>query len=97
MSKTFLLVIAVLALAVAAPMAASAAPEKTDAFVCPVFNSTAVGIHNPNAVPIAGGDYTIIGPNVMVPVNATNWDGAGSPGGAHAGPGDAGYTPIWNL
>lgn len=76
---------------------ASAAVEKTDGFVCPVFNSSAVGEHNPNAVPIGGGDYTVLGPNVSVPVNATNADGAGSPGGAHSSPGDSDYTPIWAL
>jgi len=74
---------------------ALAAPEKTDGFVCPVFHSDAVGAHNPNAVEIAGGDYTIVGPNVRVPVHATNDDGAGSPGGDHLGPGDVGYTAIW--
>ncbi len=66
-------------------------------FVCPVFNSDAVGQHNPNAVPIAGGDYTIIGPDVNVPDTATNLDGSGNPAGNHAGPGDEGYSPIWNT
>lgn len=75
----------------------TAMPEKTDAFICPVFNSDAVGMHNPNAVLIGGGDYTILGPNVNVPVHATNSDGAGSPGGAHSAPGDTDYSPIWNL
>ncbi len=73
-----------------------ATPEKTEAFVCPVLNEKA-GTHNPNAVPIANGDYTVIGPHVMVPVHATNQDGAGNPGGDHAAPGDPGYSPIWDL
>ena len=71
--------------------------EKTDGFVCPVFNSnSAVAEHNPNAVPIANGDYTIVGPEVSVPIHATNGDGTGSPGGAHSSPGDTDYTAIWS-
>ena len=75
---------------------AIAMPEKTEAFVCPVLNAN-VGEHNPNAVPIANGDYTVLGPTIDVPVHATNADGAGSPAGDHAAPGDSGYSPIWNL
>lgn len=78
------------ALTLAAPV------EKTDGFVCPVFNSnSAVGEHNPNAVQIGGGDYTIPGPNVSVPIHATNGDGAGTPGGEHSAPGDSDYTAVW--
>lgn len=74
----------------------AAEPEKTD-FVCPVFNSnSAVGEKNPNAIPIAGGDYTIVGPHIGVPDNATNGDGAGSPGGDHSSPGDSDYSAIWS-
>lgn len=68
-------------------------------FVCPVFNSDAVGAHNPNAVPIGGGDYTILPGNsdhLNVPDGATNGDGAGSPEGDHARPGDRDYTAVWN-
>jgi len=55
-------------------------------------------------MPLGGGEYTF-GPgsagdpatfNGGVPDDATNADGAGSPGGAHASPGDAGYTAIWS-
>jgi len=75
----------------------AATPEKTDGFVCPVFNSgSAVGAHNPNAVEIANGDYTIPGPNVSVPIHATNGDGAGSPRGDHSSPGDSDYSAIWS-
>lgn len=70
--------------------------DRVDGFVCPVFNqNSAVGAHNPNAVQIGGGDYTIIGPDVSVPAHATNQDGAGTPPGAHASPGDAGYSALW--
>jgi hypothetical protein len=76
----------------------AAPPEITDGFVCPVFNDgSAVGEHNPNAVQIGGGDYTIIGPDVRVPTHATNGDGAGSPGGAHSSPGDTDYTALWGT
>lgn len=77
----------------------ASADSGTD-FVCPVFNdNAAVGEKNPNAVPIAGGDYTIIPGNsghLDVPDHATNGDGAGSPGGSHSQPGDRDYSAIWN-
>lgn len=70
--------------------------ETVDGFVCPVFNEDAVGIaNNPNAEIIGEGDYSIVGPNVTVPVHATNGDGDGLAGGTHADPGDTDYTAIW--
>jgi hypothetical protein len=84
-----------------AALAATAAfaggpPEKTEGFVCPVFNSdSAVGAKNPVAVEIGGGDYTIAGPDVSVPLHATNGAGAGSPMGGHSAPGDTDYTAVW--
>ena len=63
-------------------------------FVCPVL-SAVVGAHNPNAVKIGEGHYSIIGPNVSVPIHATNGNGAGAPGGPHSQPGDRDYTAIW--
>ena len=70
----------------------------TTGFVCPVFNSdSGVADHNPNAVEIGGGDFSIIGPSVTVATTATNDNGAGSPGGAHASPGDSTYTAIWKT
>lgn len=68
--------------------------ETVSGFVCPVISTDAV-LNSPNGVMIAGGDYSIVGPDVSVPLHATNGDGAGSPGGAHAGPGDTTYTAIW--
>ena len=81
------------------PAISGAAPvEKVAGFVCPVFNSNSQAGHkNPNAVPIAGGDYTILGPEVYVPAHATNDDGAGTPGGDHASPGDKNYSAIWGV
>ena len=70
----------------------------TTGFICPVFNSDSeVADHNPKAVEIGGGDYSIIGPSVTVATTATNDNGAGTPGGAHASPGDSTYTAIWKT
>jgi hypothetical protein len=59
---------------------------------------------NPKIGTLCDGSYTIGGPDVGggggVPDQATNTlpDGtSGSPGGAHASPGDKGYTAIWNT
>lgn len=68
--------------------------ETVSGFVCPVISTSAV-LNSPNGRMIAGGDYTILGPDVSVPLHATNAGGAGSPGGAHAAPGDTNYTAIW--
>lgn len=71
--------------------------EKVDGFVCPVISTSAV-LNSPRAAgPIGEGDYTILGPNVSIPLNATNGDGAGSPGGPYSNPGDTDYTAIWAL
>lgn len=74
----------------------AAAVEKTDGFVCPVFNDNSkVGEKNPNAIEISNGDYTIVGPKVSVPITATNDNGQGSPAGNHSSPNDKTYTAIW--
>jgi hypothetical protein len=71
-------------------------PEKTDGFVCPILGGKAGENGKPTKfVQLPGGDYTVIGPNLNVPVHATNQNGAGTPGGAHASPGDSDYTAIW--
>lgn len=97
MKKIVFLLLATSLLLLLLSVAVYAAPvEKTNGFVCPVFNSnSAAGEKNPNAVQIGGGDFTIIGPNVSVPLHATNGDGAGSPPGWHAIPGDRDYSAIW--
>jgi hypothetical protein len=68
--------------------------ERVDGFVCPVITTDGV-LNSPNGAAIAGGHYTIAGPDVAVPMHATNGNGAGSPGGAHSQPGDTDYTAIW--
>jgi hypothetical protein len=94
-SKVLLAPLAAGMLFVATAGAALAAPpETTDtAFVCPVLggqaglNGEAKGIS-----PLPTGAYTVGGPDVVVPLHATNNEGAGSPAGPQAAPGDAGYT-----
>lgn len=73
---------------------AAAGVNKVAGFVCPVIKTSAV-LHSPRAVAIGGGDYAIIGPDVSIPIHATNGNGAGRPGGAHSSPGDTDYTAIW--
>lgn len=89
----------VFAMIVLVLLLSASAPAFAD-FVCPVFKSAAVGMHNPNAVPIGLGHYTIIpgkSDHLNVPDHATNMDGAGSPPGPHAMPGDPDYSAIWNA
>jgi hypothetical protein len=68
--------------------------ETTDGFVCPVITTENV-LHSPRAGAIGEGHYTIGGPDVSVPLHATNGDGAGTPPGPHSQPGDTDYTAIW--
>lgn len=93
------LVLTALVLGVILAVSGTALAAEGTAFVCPVFTQEAVGMHNPNVSPIAGGDWSF-GPGnssgLSVPDQATNADGAGSPGGEHAEPGEPGYTAIWS-
>ena len=69
--------------------------EKVDGFVCPVIKTAAV-LNAKNGAPLGiEGYYTIAGPDVSVPLHATNGDGAGSPAGPFSAPGDTDYTAIW--
>lgn len=68
----------------------------TDGFVCPVISTDGV-LNSPKGAELGiDGFYTIGGPDVTVPVHATNGDGAGSPGGPFSMPGDTDYTAIWS-
>jgi hypothetical protein len=81
--------------AVVAPVVTFAAPvERVDGFVCPVISTDAV-LNSARGGAISGGDYTIGGPDVSVPIHATNADGTGTPGGDHSRPGDTDYSAIW--
>ncbi len=70
-------------------------------FVCPVLKISDQAYNNSKAgfITISGGDRSIIPGNsgsLDIPDRATNAEGTGSPAGAHARPGDPGYTAIWN-
>ena len=75
---------------------AFAKPVTADGFVCPVLGGKA-GVNGKATVIVTppGGFNTVIGPNVTVPVYATNMNGGGSPGGPFASPGEENYSPIW--
>ena len=76
-------------------------------FVCPVLPAPQQATDHQKAgfISISGGDTSILpgaagdsaSSPVDVPAEATNQDGAGSPAGDHAGPGDPGYTGVWNT
>lgn len=70
------------------------ATHRVSGFVCPVITTDGV-LNSPKGAAIGEGHYTIIGPDVAVPVHATNDNGAGTPGGDHLQPGEVGYTAIW--
>ncbi len=74
---------------------AAGGAETTTGFICPVISTDAV-LNAKNGIQINGA-YSILGPNVTVALTATNDEGAGSPGGSYASPGDTGYTAIWNT
>jgi hypothetical protein len=94
------------ALAAVAPGSALAAsPDRAEnPFVCPVLTLPDSAASNGRFNSIGNGEYTFAPGNAgsadtfngNVPNHATNSDGSGSPGGAHASPGDPGYTAIWS-
>ncbi len=74
---------------------AAAGVETVAGFVCPVISTENV-LHAKNGGSLGiEGYYTVGGPDVTVPVHATNNNGAGSPGGPFSKPGDTTYTAIW--
>jgi lipid-binding SYLF domain-containing protein len=95
----------IVALGVAALFAGPGAGTASADFVCPVLPVSDQAKENSKAgfITISGGDTSILpgkagdsaSSPVDVPDRATNQDGAGSPAGAHASPGDPGYTAIW--
>jgi hypothetical protein len=87
--------VSLISLMLLAQSAAAAPPEVAEGFVCPVIKTDAV-LNSPKGSALGDtGDYTIGGPDVNVPVQATNDDGAGIPAGPHASPGDPSYSAIW--
>ena len=94
------------ALGVAALFAGPGAGAAWADFVCPVLPVSDQAKENSKAgfITIGDGDTSILpgkagdaaSSSVDVPDRATNQEGAGSPAGAHASPGDPGYTAIWS-
>jgi hypothetical protein len=87
--------------------AMAAPPDPADdPFVCPVLKVSDQAFEQSGqfAGPIGDGEYTILPGkagsaetfNGNVPTDATNADGAGSPGGSHSSPGDADYSAVWS-
>ncbi len=73
--------------------------ETVNGFVCPVITTDAV-LNSPKGGELGiEGFYTIGGPDVTVPVHATNADGEGHPSGVpfFSQPGDTDYTAIWGC
>ena len=103
MRGRILIVLGVAGAIVAGPGAGAALAD----FVCPVVPVSEQAQANSKAsfITISGGDTSILpgkagdsaSSPVDVPDGATNQDGAGSPGGAHASPGGSDYTAIWNT
>lgn len=70
--------------------------ETVDGFVCPAISGAGVQ-KNDKFFDIGNGYYSFHGPDVAVPVHATNMDGEGRPGGTFAAPGDSNYSAIWGF
>jgi hypothetical protein len=75
-------------------------------FVCPVLSvPQQARDHSGQFTDLPSGEATILpgraGDAATSPVDppdhATNANGTGSPGGAHASPGDRDYSPIWDT
>ena len=91
---------------VPASSAVAAPPDRAEApFVCPVLSISEQAFANSGRFDSLGNGQYTFGPgaagsadtfNGNVPNHATNADGAGSPGGSHAAPGDTDYTAIWS-
>ena len=96
MNKLIATMFSLMALLVVASPALAEQPETTDGFACPVIETEAV-LNSPHGAAIGEGDFTILGPDVSVPVHATNGDGAGVPPDPHSEPGDTDYTAIWAI
>jgi len=76
---------------------AAAGVDTVNGFVCPVITTENV-MHSPKGGELGiEGFYTIGGPDVTVPVHATNGDGASNPGGPFSQPGNTNYTAIWGC
>lgn len=83
--------------------------EKVDGFICPVIPGKGLARNymkygeDSKFFPIGNGGegdvtyYSFHGPDVKVPVYATNGDGAGRPGASFSKQGDTDYSAIWGF
>ena len=88
-----------------ASSAMAAPPERVGdtAFVCPVLKVSGEAFENSDQFAPIGDDYTVFPGNAgipgtfngNVPLDATNGDGAGTPGD-HSSPGGTDYSAIWS-
>ena len=91
-------------LAIPGPAMAAPPEPAENPFVCPVLTVPAQAVDSGRFDSIGNGQYTFAPGaagsadtfNGNVPNEATNADGAGSPAGEHASPGDTSYTAIWS-
>ena len=88
-----------------ASSAMAAPPERADdPFVCPVLTVPEQAQGSGRFTDIGNGESTFAPGragsaetfNGNVPNHATNGDGAGSPSGPHAAPGETDYSAIWS-
>ncbi len=70
--------------------------DTVEGFVCPAISGSGV-TKNDKFFSIGDGFYSFHGPDVVVPVHATNADGDGVPGVDFATPGDTNYSAIWGF
>jgi hypothetical protein len=94
-------------MSISASSAMAASPERVGdpAFVCPVLKLSEQAENSGKFGEFGDtGEYTFApgtagtpeGFNGKVPLDATNGDGAGTPGVDHSSPGDTDYTAIWS-
>jgi len=71
--------------------------DRVDGFVCPAISGNGV-TKNDKFFSIGDGYYSFHGPDVSVPMHATNRNGDGRPAaGQFSAPGDTDYTAIWGF
>ena len=77
--------------------------HKVEGFVCPVVPGKGLANNDKFFALGDSGYYSFIGPDVAVPMHATNRNGAGRPAfdddgnPLFAAPGGADYSPIWGF
>jgi hypothetical protein len=97
---TTLLTLSLFAISIVLSSVSAAPVDKDNAFVCPNLggkaglNGNTDGPNFPISELGTTGNYTVGGPHISVPEQATT---LGVPPGPHVGPTNPNYTAIWNL